>query len=211
MRSPHMLARVALVDPLLTLGLPPAVTASTGLDALTQVIEPFVSCKANPMTDAICREGMKRAARSLRRAVEHGDDVAAREDMSLASLCGGLALANAALGAVHGFAAPIGGMFPNAPHGAVCAALLAPVMEMNVAAAERSRGSETLRRYDEVRQIVGDVGELVRALKVPRLRAFGVTEADFPAIIEKATTASSMKGNPVVLSADELREILARA
>ena len=114
MRSAHMLARVALVDPLLTLGLPPAVTASTGLDALTQVIEPFVSCKANPMTDAICREGMRRAARSLRRAYENGSDVAAREDMSVTSLFGGLALANAGLGAVHGFAAPIGGMFSNA-------------------------------------------------------------------------------------------------
>jgi alcohol dehydrogenase class IV len=205
MRSPHMLARVALVDPLLTLGLPAAVTASTGLDALTQVIEPFVSCKANPMTDAICREGMKRAARSLRRAFEHGDDAAAREDMSLASLFGGLALANAGLGAVHGFAAPIGGMFPKAPHGAVCAALLAPVMEMN------ARRAPNRDRFEEVRQIVGDIGELVRALNVLGLRAYGVTEADFPAIIEKAAAASSMKGNPVVLSADEMQEILLRA
>jgi alcohol dehydrogenase class IV len=211
MRSPHMLARVALVDPLLTLGLPPAVTASTGLDALTQVIEPFVSCKANPMTDAICRAGMYRAARSLRQAFEHGDDAPAREDMSLASLFGGLALANAALGAVHGFAAPIGGMFPKAPHGAVCAALLAPVMDANEAALRRLDGSLALQRFDEVRQIVGDVGELVRALKVPGLSAYGVTEADFPVIVEKAAAASSMKGNPVVLSAEELREILLRA
>ncbi|MBM3862204.1 MAG: iron-containing alcohol dehydrogenase [Verrucomicrobia bacterium] len=205
MRSPFMLARVALVDPLLTLGLPPAVTASTGLDALTQLIEPFVSRKANPMTDAICREGMRCAARSLRRAFEHGDDVAAREDMSLASLCGGLALANAGLGAVHGFAAPIGGMFPQAPHGAVCAALLAPVMEMN---AHRAPHQE---RFKEVEQIVGDIGDLVRALNIPGLRTHGVTEADFPSIIEKAAAASSMKGNPILLSTEELREILSRA
>ena len=225
MRSAHMLARVALVDPLLTIGLPPTVTASTGLDALTQVIEPFVSCKANPMTDAICREGMRRAARSLRRAFEHGDDAAAREDMSLASLFGGLALANAALGAVHGFAAPIGGMFPKAPHGAVCAALLAPVMDMNARALGgtgvppvspagmngRDARSTILQRFDEVREIVGEIGELVRALKVPGLRAYGVSEADFPTIIEKAAVASSMKGNPVVLTAEELREILLRA
>jgi len=205
MRSPHMLARLALVDPLLTLGLPPAVTASTGLDALTQVIEPFVSRKANPMTDAICREGMRRAARSLRRAFEHGDDVAAREDMSLASLFGGLALANAALGAVHGLAAPMGGMFPRAPHGAVCAALLAPVMEMN------ARRAPNRERFEEVRQIVGDIGELVRSLNVPGLRVYGVTEADFPVIIEKALAASSMKGNPVSLSPNDLHDILSQA
>lgn len=204
-RSPHMLARVALVDPLLTLGLPPAVTASTGLDALTQLIEPFVSCKANPMTDAICREGMQLAARSLRRAFEHGDDVTAREDMSLASLFGGLALANAGLGAVHGFAAPIGGMFPKAPHGAVCAALLAPVMEIN------ARRAPNRERFEEVRKIVGDIGELVRSLDIPSLQTYGVSEADFPAIIEKASASSSMKGNPMVLSPGELQEVLSRA
>jgi alcohol dehydrogenase class IV len=205
MRSPLMLARIALVDPSLTLGLPAAVTASTGLDALTQLIEPFVSCKANPMTDALCREGMRRAARSLRRAYEHGDDLAAREDMALASLFGGLALANAGLGAVHGLAAPIGGMFSKAPHGAVCAALLAPVMEMN------ARRAPNQERFAEVRLIVGDIAALVRALRVPGLRAYGVTEAHFPSIVENAVAASSMKGNPVVLKMEELREILLQA
>jgi alcohol dehydrogenase class IV len=205
MRSPHMLARVALVDPLLTLNLPPAVTASTGLDALTQVIEPFVSRKANPMTDALCRDGMRRAARSLRRAFEHGDDAAAREDMSLASLFGGLALANAGLGAVHGFAAPIGGMFPNAPHGAVCAALLPAVMEVN------ARRAPNRERFEEVRQIVGDVSGLVQALKIPRLSAYGLCSGNVPELVERASQASSMKGNPVGLTAEELREILERA
>ncbi len=202
MRSPRMLARVALVDPLLTLNLPPSVTASTGLDALTQLIEPFVSCKANPMTDAVCREGMRRAARSLRRAFEHGDDVAAREDMSLASLFGGLALANAGLGAVHGFAAPIGGMFPKAPHGAVCAALLPHVMQVN------ERRAPNRERFDEVRQIVGDIGELVRELKMPGLSAYGLGSGDVPELIERASQASSMKGNPVPLSTNDLREVL---
>src|SRR5690606_22991938 len=121
LRSPLMLPRVALIDPELMVSLPPVVTASTGMDALTQVIEPFVSNAANPMTDAFCRDGIARAARSLRRAYADGSDIAAREDMALAALFGGLALANARLGAVHGFAAPIGGMF-DAPHGAVCAA-----------------------------------------------------------------------------------------
>ena len=104
---------LAIVDPELTYSLPSEVTATTGLDALTQVLEPYVSNKANPITDSFCREGLRRAARSLQRACEHGDDPMAREDMALASLLGGLALANAKLGAVHGFAGLIGGMFPR--------------------------------------------------------------------------------------------------
>jgi alcohol dehydrogenase class IV len=135
LRSPHMLAAVALVDPLLTLGCPPAVTASSGLDALTQCLEPYVTPKANPATDAVAAQGLRRGARSLRRAYEHGDDREAREDMALCSFFGGVALANAKLGAVHGLAGVVGGMV-DAPHGAVCAALLAPVVE---ASATRTR------------------------------------------------------------------------
>jgi alcohol dehydrogenase class IV len=140
LRSPLMLPRVALVDPELTYDLPPQITAATGLDALTQLIEPFVSMKANPLTDAICREGMQRVARSLRRVYEHppsqglrrtgGQTIeSAREDMCVAGLFGGMALANAGLGAVHGLAGPLGGMF-NAPHGAVCGVLGPGVMEL---------------------------------------------------------------------------------
>ena len=154
LRSPLMLPRLALVDPELTYSLPPEVTASTGLDALTQVMEPYVSKRASPMTDALCREGMRRAARSLRRAYQQGDDSAAREDMALTSLFGGLALANAQLGAVHGFAGPIGGMFDGA-HGAICARLLPHVMEINVRALQqRLAGSPALRRYDEIARIL---------------------------------------------------------
>ena len=223
LRSPFILARVALVDPELTYDLPPALTASTGLDALTQLIEPFVSLRANPLTDALCVEGMRRAARSLRRAFEHGHDAAAREDMAVASLFGGFALANAGLGAVHGFAAPLGGMFP-APHGAVCAALLPLVMEVNLRALrERAPGSEALRRFDEIARLLTGradaraddgvkwVSELCAALQVPPLRAWQVTAADFPVLVEKAGQASSMKANPLVLTAKELRELLARA
>ena len=222
LRSPLMLPRVAMVDPDLTRKLPRGIRACCGLDALSQLIEPFVSVKANPMTDGFCRQGIQLVARSLR-AVCRSDDPAAREDMSLASLLGGLALANAGLGAVHGFAAPIGGMFP-APHGAVCAALLAAVMEVNVhALRERRPGSESLRRYDEVAQLLtgeprtsADDGvawgrELCAALKIEPLGAWGVTEKDFPTLAEKAAVASSMKGNPIVLSQSELREILARS
>ncbi|MBE7472566.1 MAG: alcohol dehydrogenase [Anaerolineae bacterium] len=223
LRSPHMLPRLAIVDPELTYSLPPALTASTGLDALTQNLEPFVSNKANPLTDALTREGMRRAARSLRRAYEQGGDSAAREDMALASLFGGLALANAKLGVVHGFAGVLGGMFP-APHGAVCAVLLPPVMAVNAQALqERQPDGEFLRRYDEVAQILtgspkataGDgvawVEELGRTLRVPGLGTYGLTSADFPAVIEKTAVASSTQGNPIKLTSAELQEVLNRA
>jgi len=223
LRSPLMLPRLALVDPELTLTLPPAVTASTGLDALTQVIEPYVSNRPNPLVDAACREGLRRAARSLRRAYERGDDASAREDMALASLCGGLALANAKLGAAHGFAGPLGGTF-GAPHGVICGRLLPYVVAVNVRAlTERQPGSAALRRYDEVAQMLtgeahataGDgvawVQELCDALRVPGLVAYGVTEADLPVLVEKSAVASSMQGNPIRLTAEEMEEILRRA
>jgi alcohol dehydrogenase class IV len=217
-----MLPRVALIDPELARDLPPALTASTGLDALTQLIEPFVSKRANPMTDAFCREGISRAARSLRRAFEQGDDVDARSDMALASLFGGLALANAGLGAVHGLAAPIGGMFP-APHGAVCAALLPDMMELNIRVAQQQKAVEITRRYNEIaRSLTGVptarasdgvqwVRELCGRLQVARLSALGVEQAGFADIAAKAENSSSMKGNPVELSPAQLVEVLERA
>jgi alcohol dehydrogenase class IV len=153
LRSPFMLPRLAVVDPALTYSLPPHVTASTGLDALTQLIEPYVCTRANPLVDVLCREGLRRAARSLRRACEHGDDAAAREDMALASLFGGLALANAGLGAVHGLAGVIGGRYP-APHGAVCSALLPHVMAANLRALRAESSAATLARYDDIARLV---------------------------------------------------------
>jgi alcohol dehydrogenase class IV len=223
LRSPLLLPRVAVIDPELTYTLPPAVTASTGLDAFTQVLEPFVSNKANPMTDAVCREGMRCAARSLRQVYEHGNDTAAREDMAVTSLFGGLALANAKLGAAHGFAGPAGGMFP-APHGAVCARLLPYVIAMNVRALqERLPDSEALWRYDEIAQILTGkssvtasdgvvwVQELCETLQVPPLSKYGMSSEDIPVLVEKAAKASSMKGNPILLTSDEMQEILAQA
>jgi alcohol dehydrogenase class IV len=220
LRSPHMLPRVALVDPDLLAGLPPPVVASAGLDALSQLIEPFVSSRANPITDAFAREGIPRSARALRRAFAAAPAVAAadREDLALASLLGGLCLANAGLGAVHGFAAPLGGTF-EAPHGAVCAALLAPVMRANIAAAQRASAREVMDRYREVAALVtGEPGaraedgvawvdDLRRALAIPPLARYGMTEADVPALVAKAQAASSMKGNPLALTADELSAI----
>ena len=220
MRSPLMLPRLAVVDPVLTHSMPQSTTASTGLDALTQLIEAFVSNRANPMTDGICREGLKRAARSLRKAYENGGDSNAREDMALAALFSGLALANAKLGAVHGFAGPLGGMI-SAPHGVICARLLPFVFETNVQALHsREPTSAALARYDEVARILTGkdlaraadgvewIQNLCKALTVPPLTEFGLKEEDFPAVVAKAQKSSSMKGNPISLMDDELMEIL---
>ena len=223
LRSPKMLPTLALIDPELTYDLPPAITASTGLDALTQLIEPFTCNRANPMTDAVCRDGIARVARSLRVAFREGHDAAAREDMAVASLVGGMALANAGLGAAHGFAAPIGGMFPG-PHGAVCAALLPQVMAANLRALRaRLPGSETLRRYDEVAQLatgnasakaddgVRWVTELVRDLRIPGLSAYGISNQDIGELVAKAAQASSMKANPIELTTQELGDVVTAA
>jgi alcohol dehydrogenase class IV len=223
LRSALMLPQVALVDPELTYNLPPNITASSGLDALTQLIEPFVSIKANPMTDAICREGLSYAARSLRRAYENGADKEAREGMALASLFGGLALANAALGAAHGFAGPLGGIL-HAPHGALCARFLPFVMGANLhALATRQPEHPAIARYSEIAQILtGDknasaldgvawVHNLVSTLKIPALSAHGMSKADFPEAVEKTMKANSFKGNPIALNQEELITILEQA
>ncbi len=223
LRSPNLLPRLAVVDPDLTLDLPPDVTASTGMDALTQLIEPFLSIRATPVTDALCRDGIPRIARSLIRVFENGSDLAAREDMALASLFGGMALANSGLGVVHGFAAPIGGMFP-APHGAICAALLPYVMGVNTKAlVERNPGAEALERFGEVaRMLTGDkdasiadgirwMRNLSDRLSIPPLSRYGITAAHIPELVEKATRASSTKGNPITLTENELSSIIKHA
>ncbi|HEX5481365.1 MAG TPA: iron-containing alcohol dehydrogenase [Terriglobia bacterium] len=223
LRSPRMLAALAVIDPELTLGLPPAITASTGLDALTQLIEPYVSSRANPVTDGFCLEGLRRVSHSLERAYRDGSDIEARSDMSLASLLGGLALANSGLGVVHGFAGPVGGMF-SAAHGAICAALLPHGMETNIRALRaRAPTSEPLKRYEQIAGLLTGKAEaraedgvlwvrrLCQQLKVSPLRSYGVREQDFPSLAAKASKASSMKGNPIALTEDELHSMLARA
>jgi len=235
LRSPLMLPGIALVDPELTYTLPPTLTAATGLDALTQLIEPFVCTRANPFTDGLCKEGITRVVRSLRRVVDSGQTVAARgsagapeiaaarEDMAVASLFGGLALANAGLGAVHGIAGPLGGM-ARAPHGAVCAALLPGVAAANLyALRRRAPRSEALGRYAKLAQLLtGDSGaagdevskwlrRLVADLGIPGLGAYGVGPEHIPELVEKAVSASSMKANPVELTREELASIVESA
>jgi len=223
LRSPYMLPRLAIVDPELTYSLPPEITAATGMDALTQCIEPFVCNSPNPLVDSVCRDGIRRAVRSLWKACTNGKDSRAREDLALASLFGGLALANAKLGAVHGLAGVLGGMYP-APHGAVCARLLPFVMDANLCALrKRERNSPVLERYAEVailltgnalariddgaRWVLG----LTRSLNIPALGVYGVKKDDFPVIVAQAQKASSMKGNTIILTEEELTDILEKA
>jgi alcohol dehydrogenase class IV len=223
LRSPFLLPSIALVDPELARDLPSALTAATGLDALTQLIEPYTCLRANPITDALCEEGMRRAARSLRAAFVNGADLAAREDMALASLFGGIALANAGLGAAHGLAGPIGGMFP-APHGAVCAALLPHVMRANLRALRlRLPGSPALARYQTVAQLltgnpqagaddgVDWVRALVSDLQISGLGRYGIKPEHAAGLAAKAAQASSMKANPILLTPAELSALLEQA
>lgn len=222
LRGEHLLPRVALVDPRLTLSVPKAVTAATGFDALAQVVEPLVSNRSNPMTDALARAGVRLAAKSLRRAYHQGDDSAARSDMALVSVFGGICLANARLGAVHGLAGPMGGML-HLPHGELCAALLGPVMRANVAALGRQADeAAVLARYAEIAAIVTGnssantqdgidwIEQLATELGVSRLGSLEISARQRDDVVERALRASSMQGNPVRLSSDELKEIVER-
>lgn len=216
LRSASMLPRVALVDPELALACPPSVTAHAGLDALVQCVEPFVSPFANPLVDGFCREGIRRAGTGLLRAYEAPDDLAARTDMALCSLLSGLALANGKLGAAHGLAGPLGG-YLAAPHGALTAAVMVPVTEFNLSHA----GQAVRDRYAEAAGLLTGradpaaftawFAQTVAALGVPGLAAYGLTEADLGTVAEAAARASSTKGNPVPVSADDLVGILRRA
>ncbi|MCL2464807.1 MAG: iron-containing alcohol dehydrogenase, partial [Micrococcales bacterium] len=223
LRSPAMLPTVAVVDPVLTLTCPPAVTASSGLDALTQCLEALVTPRATPLTDALAREGLTRVGRSLRTAYRHGDDLGARTDMSLAALCSGMALANAGLGAAHGLAAPLGGML-GAPHGELCAAVLTASVAVTIRALRaRDPDSPSLGRYDQVARLltgrpdaraddaVGWIAQTVACCGVRRLGDLGLRPDDRGVAADAALAASSMAGNPVRLTHDEVAEILLRS
>lgn len=223
LRHISLLPRLAIVDPELTLSLPPALTASTGLDALTQLIEPYLSRRANPMTDALCAAGIRLAAEALPTAVGNGECLDARAHMSLASLWSGIALANAGLGAVHGFAGPIGGR-AGAPHGAICAALLPHAMAVNLRAIDaRAPDSPARARFDEVARLVTGrpaataadgvawLYDIVRRLEIPPLSHYGIGSEAVEDLVADAARASSMAANPIALTGDELRELLTGA
>jgi alcohol dehydrogenase class IV len=215
LRDDRMIARLAIIDPALTDHCPKAITLASGLDAITQVIEPYVSIKATPYTDAITRPAIPMGLAALIRLME-GEDTQARDAMAFVSLSGGLALANAGLGAVHGFAGVIGGM-TGAAHGAICGALLPHVIAMN-----RARVVDATR-LTEVAAMIGAafgtgadeapaaLARWSRSHGLPRLTAMGLSPVNHRAVAETSMTASSMKGNPVTLGTDDLIAILAAA
>jgi len=223
MRSPMMIPRVAIVDPELSITMPASVTASTGMDALTQVIEGYVTNKANPITDVLAREGIIRGSRSLQKAYQNGKDLQARYDMALTSLFGGMVLGNSGLGAVHGFAGPIGGMF-NAPHGVVCASLLPHVMKYNAVELSKLEGKQDIQsKYKDIAEwVTGDqdadiedgiawIKNLAFQLEIPGLKEIGISKYDFDRIIEKSKVSSSMQKNPITLKDSTLADILEAA
>ncbi|MBK1635796.1 iron-containing alcohol dehydrogenase [Rhodovulum adriaticum] len=216
LRDDRMLPDLALVDPALTDDCPRAVTLASGLDAVTQVIEPYLSAKANPMTDALCAAAIPRGLAALARLMQ-AEDAGARDDMALVSMCGGIALANAGLGAVHGLAGVIGGRY-GAAHGAICGRLLVPVLRTN-AAAMRAAGMDMAR----MAQVQGWIGAVFGAddplarfqgwidvQGLPRMAdmAPGLAAAE---VAQASAASSSMKGNPVPLDAETLVQLLESA
>jgi alcohol dehydrogenase class IV len=218
LRDPAMLPRLAVVDPALTDFCPRAVTLASGLDAVTQVIEPYICTRANPLTDALCRDAIPSGLLALRRLME-AEDPDARDAMAWVSLCGGLALANAGLGVVHGLAGPLGGL-SGAAHGAICGTLLPHGLAANEA---RCRDATVLRRIAEIRGWIAaaldcapeaaleQLAAWSRAQGLPGLDALGVSAEDRAAAAEAAASSSSMKANPVPLSADQLHSLMAAA
>lgn len=217
LRDPRMVPNIAIVDASLMQGAPKRVTLAAGLDAITQVIEPYLSVGANPMTDALCRTAIPTGLKVLRDLVEK-DSSQAWDSMAWVSTCGGLALANAGLGAVHGFAGVIGGK-TNAPHGEICGALLPAVLESHLRKAkERSDIYERLQwiqhqidtQFGKGAKDAG-ISELSRWSKkmgLRRLKDMGLSREDYPEVAAAASKASSMKGNPFPLSQQELLQIL---
>ncbi len=231
LRDNRMLPRVAIVDPALTDGCPRAVTLASGLDAITQVIEPYVSKKSNIFSDALCRDAIRRGLPALMVLMAEDGQIAhptavisdARDEMAWVSLCGGMALANAGLGAVHGLAGPIGGVSPAA-HGAVCGVLLPHVLRVNLEQARvEDSGGQAATRLTEVCDWLGSalgvdgrdapeaLADWSAAQGLAGLTALGLDPALHLEVAEAAITSSSMRGNPVTLDRDTLALILAQA
>jgi alcohol dehydrogenase class IV len=221
LRDDRMMARVAIVDPALTDGCPRGVTLASGLDALTQVIEPYLCARPNPATDALARAAIPQGMSALVRLME-GEDTAARDAMAWVSLAGGIALANAGLGAVHALAGVIGGM-TGAAHGAICGTLLPFVLQANAQALPPNHPVRA--RFEEVDALLSAgfgpapgpapgsaaLHAWSRKAGLPGLDALGLQKDSHPAVAEAAISASSMRANPVALPVEALCQVLAAA
>lgn len=219
LRDPAMLPELAIVDPALTDNCPRAVTLASGLDAVTQVIEPYLCTRANPLTDALCRDAIPKGLCALHSLMERGESPADRDTMAWVSLCGGLALANAGLGVVHGLAGPLGGL-TGAAHGAICGALLPHGLEANAGAVS---DAETGRRIAQVRRWIAEalggtpesafdtLAAWSRDQGLPGLGALGMTKETRDMAASAAAASSSMKANPVAFTETQLGAILDRA
>jgi len=210
LRNPLMMAAVALVDPELTRGMPPYLTACTGMDALVQAIEAFVTKTSNPVSDALSLRAIELIVGALPRAVQNGEDMGAREQMALGSLLSGMAFSNAGLGAVHGLAHPIGAKF-GVPHGHACAVLLPPVIRFNMSVrSDRYAQIARLIGLQSAEDLVGCLEDLLAETGLSAdFKQWGISEADVPAIVADSRS-SSMKKNPREARDEDLRALLAK-
>lgn len=222
-RDKALVARYVIADPELTLTCPAHVSAACGMDALTQLLESYVSCRASPITDALALSGLRKIGNSLLIAVEQGDNIQARADMLYASSVSGLTLANAGLGAVHGLASPLGAFFPI-PHGEACGTMLYETTRINIKAMqEREPDNQALEKYAQAGRLLCRhpgansaaareallklLENWIKRLNMPRLSQYHITENDIPRIISHISSGS-MATNPIILDQSELTALL---
>jgi alcohol dehydrogenase class IV len=220
LRHDNFVPDIALVDPELTLNCPEDITAASGMDCFTQLVESYLSDKSIEYTDALALEGLKAIKSSLLRSYTDGTDIDARVGMSFAALTSGICLANAGLGAVHGFASSVGGLF-DIPHGLICGTLMASVNERNIRELrKRADSNPTLKKYRLLGELFSDVRSqsedyyvdsfisflhtLTLQLNLPGLNKNQINEKD----IEFICNNTEMKNNPVKLTSEDLRDIL---
>lgn len=223
LRHNRFVPDAAIIDPLLMLSCPPAITAASGMDAFTQLLESYLSTAANPITDALALEGLQHVRNSLLRACHDGSDLEARTGMALAACLSGITLANAGLGLVHGLASPIGGYFDIA-HGVICSRLIGAANKITVRKLRASASAGiALKKYAAVGKLYSQTDgktdayytdhllSLIEAwtgeLKIPSLAQGGVDTSDFNRIVK----ASDSKNNPIALHHDEMIEVLEMA
>lgn len=223
LRHNNFVPNAAIVDPVLTVSCPPSITAACGMDTFTQLLESYLSTAANPLTDALAYEGLKRVSYSLMKAYQEGSNLEARTNMALASYFSGITLANAGLGVVHSFASSIGGFF-EIPHGAICSSLIAAANKVTVRKLRSSKSNDVaLLKYASIGKMFSIPGDKsdeyytdlllsvmetwATEMDIPGLAKAGVTAQDF----EKIVKASDNKNNPVPLDTDEMMEVLEMA